>query len=317
LKNKKSKVSSHYQRLIRFFKDHSEGNLWELVLEFSLKMLNADDSLLYLDATEWKIGSFKLHILMLAFHYKEAAIPLFFVCYEHKGVWSEQARIDFIKAIHEKNSLKKKTLPADREFIGDKWLQILPQLGINFVIRLRKGQYKKHLKGGRSYEQLEQRAQKKGKASALILIEGREYRLWVLKNASKSEEEALIYLLSSDINKRNSPILYRLRWKIESLFKHLKSNGFNLEDIRFKNLHKIRLMMAVLVLAYCIAIREAIKEEYPAKAKKIHYKKEKIYLRESIFRHGLDLFISKFMSFRQFVLYVLQNPFFTSVSQNV
>jgi IS4 transposase len=47
------------------------------------------------------------------------------------------------------------------------------------------------------------------------------------------------------------PDLYRLRWKIELLFKYFKTNGYNLEDLRITDLNKIRLMITLLTLA-CI-----------------------------------------------------------------
>lgn len=99
------------------------------------------------------------------------------------------------------------------------------------------------MRGNRSYESLEKRALKKSKASALVTIEGKAYRLWIVRNASKSEKEPLVYLLTNLLNKSNTPDLYRLRWRIEYLFKHLKTNGYNLEDLRLKNANKIRLMI--------------------------------------------------------------------------
>ena len=50
-----------------------------------------------MDGTEWKIGSFELHILVLAAQVNGIAIPVFFKVYEHKGVLSENERIHFIR----------------------------------------------------------------------------------------------------------------------------------------------------------------------------------------------------------------------------
>ena len=70
------------------------------------------------DGTEWKIGSFKLHVLVLAAQVKGTAIPVYFKVYEHKGVLSEQERINFIRKAFVIIELGGKLLIADREFIG-------------------------------------------------------------------------------------------------------------------------------------------------------------------------------------------------------
>jgi hypothetical protein len=44
-------------------------------------------------------------------------------------------------------------------------------------------------------------------------------------------------------------------------FKHLKTNGFNLEDMSLTDLKKIRLMISLVVVAYILAVREGIIEE--------------------------------------------------------
>lgn len=53
--------------------------------------------------------------------------------------------------------------------------------------------------------------------------------------------------------------LYKLRYRIESLFKHLKSNGFDLEALHLQSSRKIRLMMALVVLAYTLSIVYGLK----------------------------------------------------------
>ncbi|MBK6931644.1 MAG: transposase [Saprospirales bacterium] len=53
--------------------------------------------------------------------------------------------------------------------------------------------------------------------------------------------------------------LYAKRWKIECLFRHLKTNGYNLEDLNLKELNKSLLMMAIVTTAYILAIREGWK----------------------------------------------------------
>jgi hypothetical protein len=53
--------------------------------------------------------------------------------------------------------------------------------------------------------------------------------------------------------------LYAKRWKIECLFRHLKTNGHNLEGLNFKDTKKNLLMMAIVTTAPILAIREGLK----------------------------------------------------------
>jgi hypothetical protein len=119
-------------------------------------------SICYLDGTEWYIGSFKLHILVLAVDYNGIAIPLYFQCYNHKGVLSEYERIQFMKNACECCPLLNDTnIIADREFIGHEWFCHFERLRLFFTCRIRQNMYKNSLIGNLSYAQLQKRALKK------------------------------------------------------------------------------------------------------------------------------------------------------------
>jgi hypothetical protein len=302
--NYKSKAESHYRRITRFFLKHASTSLWSSVLKYGLSLLGKDASLSYLDGTEWSIGQFKLHCLFLAVDYQGVAIPIYFRLYNHKGVLSEKERINFIESAQEFCGLKNCTIVADREFIGDTWFVRFYDLSLHFVIRLRKGQYKNNTR--KSYETLERKALRRGKATSIVIIEGLKFRLWVVRNANKSEQEPLIYILTNLIEKRAAPDLYRLRWKIESLFKHLKTNGYNLEDLRMKNLNKIRLLISIVILAYILAVLSAFKERKKQVVRKKKYKNEIYFDWISIFKQGQSLLKQSFTTLRQF-LEIVQN----------
>jgi hypothetical protein len=67
------------------------------------------------------------------------------------------------------------------------------------------------------------------------------------------------------------------------MFKHLKSNGFDLEALHLQYGYKIRLMMAVVVLAYTLAVIYALVDFKHKVALKKHQSPEM-----SVFRWGLD-----------------------------
>jgi hypothetical protein len=76
---------------------------------------------------------------------------------------------------------------------------------------------------------------------------------------------------------------YKQRYRMESMFKHLKSNGFDLEALHLEYGYKIRLLMAVVVLAYTLAITYGL-ADFKRKVKT----KKQGSPEKSVFRWGLD-----------------------------
>jgi hypothetical protein len=298
----KSKTESHYKRLTRFLVSFSIGELWASVLGFGLELLNKNDwSICYLDATEWNIGKFNVHVLVLAIDYQGIAIPIYFQVYAHKGVLSEKKRVDFLEKAAIGLNLQAKIIIADREFIGNEYFLKFQELEIYFISRIRKQMYKSNILGNRSYESIKKKALKKGKASTIIEIDNLKFRLWIVKNITPDPKEPLVYILTNILHKRNIPDLYRLRWRIEYLFKHLKTNGYNLEDLRIKDLHKIRLLLSMLVLAYILAILTAINQRTTKPVKKKTYQNQKNYEGVSVFKQGQSLLKQSFISLKRFL----------------
>jgi hypothetical protein len=44
------------------------------------------------------------------------------------------------------------------------------------------------------------------------------------------------------------------------MFRHLKSNGFELESLHVEKAYKVKMMMAALVLAYCLSVVYGLKK---------------------------------------------------------
>lgn len=122
-----------------------------------------------------------------------------------------------------------------------------------------------------------------------------KYTFVMLKNPKYNPKEPYLFFISNLQDARAIANHYLKRWKIECCFKHLKTNGFNLEDINLKIDEKIELMMSILALIYLIAIREGLLRHKlkPIPFKK--YKNEKKYLSISIFRMGLAIIQPLFM----------------------
>ena len=161
--------------------------------------------------------------------------------------------------------------------------------------------YKNDILGNRSYESVKKRALKKGKASVLIKVEDFKFRLWIVKNARQNTDEPLIYILTNILDKRDTPDLYRLRWRIECLFKHLKTNGYNLESLRVTDLNKIRLLVSMLVLAYVLAILTVLNERKTICVKKKIYQDQKQYGSISVFKQGQSILKQSFITLTRFL----------------
>lgn len=292
LGSQETKPSSHYAQLIRFMKDYSYTDLWLDCLDGALSLLDIKSDTYYLDATEWQCGDLKIHLLVLCVNWQGVAVPVYFRPYWHKGVLSQEARIRFIRRAMKVVDLKGKIIVADREFIGADWFLFLSQSGIRFVMRLREGMYKKDLLDGKEYHKLKVCALKKGYAKGFIKISGFMYRIEFWKNSNPDNvEEQVIYLLTNVLDKKKIGKKYATRWRIEYCFKHLKTNGFDLEDMSWDELGKIRLCMSLVIVAYATAVREGKLEVEKAKKEGLKtekkYKDGSVYLAVSMFRNGL------------------------------
>ncbi|RYU94505.1 transposase, partial [Emticicia agri] len=145
---------------------------------------------------------------------KGVALPVYFKVYEHKGVLSEKDRINFIRKAFVLIDLHGKLLIADREFIGKEWFSHLLAFELNFVIRLRKGMYRKPIEdSGYSYEELEMKATRKGYSQAIFTVCGQKYRIEMWRSDNKGEP--IIYLITNVLNKKRIGKQYAKRWKIE------------------------------------------------------------------------------------------------------
>jgi hypothetical protein len=94
--------------------------------------------------------------------------------------------------------------------------------------------------------------------------------------ASKADE-ALIVVSNHKMNK-NTISTYQKRWEIETMFGALKSKGFNFEESKISEEHKVEKLMAFLSISFIWSI---IAGDYRADNKPIAYKKRKLSNQES------------------------------------
>ena len=71
-------------------------------------------------------------------------------------------------------------------------------------------------------------------------------------------DEELIYLITSLNKKRKAIKAYKFRWSIECCFKHLKTKGFDLEDVNVKGELKVMLMVALVSFLYTLCVLQGL-----------------------------------------------------------
>ena len=173
--------------------------------------------------------------------------------------------------------------------------------GIDFDIRVKKNDYKsdltKQLKisDTKLRHKIRTAIETQGFFVVPITIKGQVfyYHVQPLKgkkdDISKSDKDIYIRFIATKKSPKWVRITYYKRWKIEVFFEDIKEKGIRLEQINFKDLMKVRLMVAVASLCYALCLKQGLIE---FKKRKIAYKLDKKsgnrYLRTSIFTKGFS-----------------------------
>lgn len=312
---KLSKPASNYKRLIRIFDNNSLSNLWLELLKFAFLLLRLQVEELVLDGTSWKRGERWFHYMTLCIVYKGVAIPIYWEDLAKHGISNYEERERLLSRALKYFNLEGLTLLADREYIGLEWFKLLIGNEINFNIRLKKNIYKDCINAckGLTHEVMTQKIMRSklpnktlSKLVELKEIPGQTFRFVATKNPKKDPKDPVIYLLTNVLEKSAKAIAYQYckRTKIEHCFKHLKSNGFNLEQINLRTKSRCRLLMAVTVFTYVLSIHEGLKEydKIPMKIYNENLKEKAV----SVFRNGLNRIFRFTLHLDHFCQYIIR-----------
>lgn len=318
-----TKPESNYKRLTRVFQTQDKREIIKSLLCVCFCLLGSHEQIKYLalDGTSWEFGDKKIHVLTLSVIYGGVSIPIWWEELDKKGTSNFKERKRVIRNACKYLNLRGLILLADREYIGRDWFKYLKNKKIDFVIRLKAKAYKEQVDAASErarpkdyfqkarYIKLQRIAEfkryKRCGVSKRIEIDGKSYTFVIFKNPKPDADEPLLYFISSLMDKRQIVKAYPIRWKIECCFKHLKSNGFGLEEMSLKDSLKIMLMMAIVVFLYVLCICEGLKQlknTKPSDWKK--FKDGTITLAISVFRKGLSYVSLRFNNIRSFVRYL-------------
>ena len=264
-----------YGKLRRFFLTGLTAELLEGIFMVIISLLpDVEQADLVIDRTNWQLGSRKYNFLTLGMLYQGCFIPLVWQELGYKGNSKWEQQIDLIDKLIGYWRLSNRPLPkfcikADREFIKGKWIVALQKREINYVIRIKENlRYPMWKNGSMSYKQVNlatyRRYMKRYKVDKLELVVAGEViaNLVVIPNGTKQanvkDKDRFVYLLTNLDDLDLAAQQYRLRWKIECCFKHLKSNGFCLENMNLKQEHQVQLLFGCVVLVYALAIKAGV-----------------------------------------------------------
>jgi Transposase DDE domain. len=305
----KTTKSSNYKRLIRIFDRYSFSSLWIELLNYVFLLLRLECSYLLLDGTSWKRGSKWYHYLTLCIVYQGVAIPIYWEDLNKQGTSNFKERKRLMKKAFSYFHLSDKILLADREYIGIDWFKYLIANDLNFVIRLKEKVYKSAINEakGRKYDQIKSKVLRSKVHYKTIgkwfELEGMNLQFVALKNPKEDAKEPVVFLISNlDMTPKKIAQMYQIRWKIEHCFRHLKSNGFQLEQINLKSKSRCKLLMAIMVFTYVISIHEGLKTYHKVPIKK--HKNGTSYKEVSLFRHGIQNLTLVATSFIKFCLFI-------------
>lgn len=275
------------------------------------------------DRTNWKRGVKNINLLTIGGLRSGIFLPLFWLQLNKQGNSNFEDRkllIDQFLALLKRRCVDtaNMVLLADREFIGANWFKYLMQKELHFVIRLKAKMYfdLQTYTGIKrtSLKQLNKHAERFGIYAIPMTLKGDKYSFVIIKNPKYDPKEPYIYFISDLKDAKEIAKHYLKRWKIECAFKHLKTNGFNIENANLKNDLKIELLMAVVVFAYVVAVKEGILKMNTIKMKK--YSNGKTYLSISVFRTGYTVLQSLCKTINDFIKYIESLILYESLKRN-
>jgi len=241
---------------------------------------------LAIDRTNWEHGTVDINILTVSAYSKGVGIPLWFEMLEDKkgGNSNTSERKYILRQVLKVVKGRPIILHADREFIGEDWVEFLLKNNITFYIRL--------------------------KSNTLLTYEGKSKSavFWLGNRQKRSMDDVKVwgFHLSVDMKlldpnaalKKNRHMFiltnaqaqgaceaYKKRWSIEVFFQAIKGRGFRMEQTHLRDLVRLRKLFALVSITFAICLNAGIWWNDTVKAIPV---KNHGYKKNSFFRHGLN-----------------------------
>jgi hypothetical protein len=209
---------------------------------------------LTMDRTNWKFGETAINVLALAIVYKGVAFPILITMLNKAGNSDTQERIEIInRYIRLFGHGTIDCLLADREFVGENWIAYLNLNQIRYYIRIRENFYIDDPRTGKRIKAFVMFSDLKSGQSRVLhrihQIKGQLCYLAASKVKDKEGKPELQIIISFNMP-QNAMETYKERWQVETLFRGMKSSGFNIEDTNLIDLDRIEKLLTVVMLAF-------------------------------------------------------------------
>ena len=253
--NDEVQESSNLRRIQMFFSDYELNYLVFARLFMDFVPLRRWD--LSIDRTNWQFGETNINILTLSVGYQGVGIPILFELLDKKGNSNQSERIDLMdKFVDLFGTQRIRSFAADREFIGKEWIGYLLDKKIPFYIRIKKNTRVKlnELEYG-AVELFGLNSIKRELTFNNVEIMGNNLNIALQKDAcAKSEKEADHLIIITNQPPKDAFNFYKKRWSIEVFFQSIKGRGFNMEKTHLTDLSRLKKLMALVCLAFCLCL---------------------------------------------------------------
>lgn len=200
---------------------------------------------LAIDRTDWAFGKTRHNLLIISVLYGNTAVPLVIKPLERQGNSSLVHRTEVLDTLLRAIPFYRiEAILGDREFIGEEWFATLEAKHVPFVMRIRDNMTIADAKECGSVSDISAKHQHNYHGKVHI---GTQFL--TLSTVYKTEHVAVV---SGGV--RDPLGLYKKRWGIETGFKCLKTNGFNLEDTHLKEAKRIKTLVQICSLAMTTAL---------------------------------------------------------------
>ena len=285
----KANTGSCLRRIQRFYANHSLDSDLIARLIFSL-LPKKGPCQIAIDRTSWKSAKTDINVLMLAVVHDGVAYPLLFSMLHKKGTSNTRERIDLIQRyirLFGMDSID--CLLADREFVGEQWIGWLNSNHIRYFVRVRENFWVDSPSSGKRFKVSWMFNGLKNDESRFLhkIYYVNKQACYLSASRVKGHDgKPELQVIISYNKPQDSLEFYKRRWQIETMFRAMKSAGFNLEETHLTDLNRIEklILMVMVAFTWCYNIGELVHRQLKPIRILTHGRKEK-----SIFRYGLDI----------------------------
>jgi len=284
-----AKTGSSLRRIQRFMANYILDH--DLIARMIFKMLpHQPPYRLSMDRTNWKFGEQNINVLTLAVVYQGVAFPILISMLHKRGNSNTNERIRMInRYINLFGCQTIDCLLADREFVGEHWVNYLNSNKIRYYIRIRENFYVDDPRTGKRFKAFwvfnELKCGECRFLHRIYRVNGQLCYLSASKVKNKDGIPELQIIIAFD-KPENAQQIYKDRWQIETAFRGLKSSGFNIENTHLTDLERIEKLFSIVMVAFAWAYVVGVFANQNIKPIRIlkHGKKAK-----SLLKHGLEI----------------------------